>query len=445
MLTKLIDIQERVSSKKLNVLIATVFAPGHVNPALAIASELIRRGHSISWYTGKAFQQTIEKLGARFLPMQAAKDLDHPEIQEIFKTRAKYEGIEQYRYSVNRLFVDQIPTQYADLRALLEEGDASYDLLLTDNGMLGALPFEHARKVPWAVFGIMPLNVQSIDTAPFRLGLKPSSSFFGRLRNRILNWYVNDHFFRGLQKNASAQLMSLGFSPFRRSFLSHMVTGPDMFFQATSEDFEYKRSDLPSKVKFVGPLLPEVSKGQELPKWWKDLDSGKPIIHVAQGTVDNNDFNKLVLPTIRAFAKEDVLVVVSTGKKPLAEFPMKDLPANVRIAEFIPYDLLMKKVDVMITNGGYGGVQFALANGVPLVVAANTEEKPEIGQRVVWSGAGIFYRKSYPSERQLKKAVTRILKDPAYKNNAVRIQKSYEQYDTTRLIAENIEKYIAER
>jgi UDP:flavonoid glycosyltransferase YjiC (YdhE family) len=30
----------------------------------------------------------------------------------------------------------------------------------------------------------------------------------------------------------------------------------------------------------------------------------------------------------------------------------------------------------MVTNGGYGGVQAALANGVPLVVAGATEEKP---------------------------------------------------------------------
>ena len=36
----------------------------------------------------------------------------------------------------------------------------------------------------------------------------------------------------------------------------------------------------------------------------------------------------------------------------------------------------------MVTNGGYGGVQLALAHGVPLVVAGNTEEKGEIAARV---------------------------------------------------------------
>ena len=36
----------------------------------------------------------------------------------------------------------------------------------------------------------------------------------------------------------------------------------------------------------------------------------------------------------------------------------------------------------MLTNGGYGGVQYALAHGVPLVVAGDTEDKPEVAARV---------------------------------------------------------------
>jgi hypothetical protein len=42
----------------------------------------------------------------------------------------------------------------------------------------------------------------------------------------------------------------------------------------------------------------------------------------------------------------------------------------------------------MVTNGGYGGVQQALANGVPLVVAGDSEDKPEVAARVRWSGTG---------------------------------------------------------
>ena len=40
----------------------------------------------------------------------------------------------------------------------------------------------------------------------------------------------------------------------------------------------------------------------------------------------------------------------------------------------------------MVTNGGYGGVQQALANGVPLVVAGDSEDKPEVAARVAVVG-----------------------------------------------------------
>ena len=101
------------------------------------------------------------------------------------------------------------------------------------------------------------------------------------------------------------------------------------------------------------------------------------------------------------------------------------MPANVRAARFIPFGELLPHVDVMVTNGGYGGVQFALAHGVPLVVAGATEEKPEIAARVAWSGAGINLRTGRPSPSQLRRAVRAALSDPRYREAARRIQGDY--------------------
>ena len=69
----------------------------------------------------------------------------------------------------------------------------------------------------------------------------------------------------------------------------------------------------------------------------------------------------------------------------------------MRLERFIPHDLLLPHVDVMVTNGGYSGVRQALANGVPLMVAGDNEDKPEVAARVHWSGAGINLRTGRPS------------------------------------------------
>ena len=75
---------------------------------------------------------------------------------------------------------------------------------------------------------------------------------------------------------------------------------------------------------------------------------------------------------------------------------------------------LMPHVSAMVTNGGYGGLHFALAHGVPLVVAGTREEKPELVARVNWSGAGIGMRTQSPSPARLRRAVRRVLDEPRF-------------------------------
>ena len=126
-------------------------------------------------------------------------------------------------------------------------------------------------------------------------------------------------------------------------------------------------------------------------------------MHVSQGTIDNKDFDRLVRPTLDALADRDVLVVVATGGRPVAE--LGELPANARAAEFLPYDLLLPKTDVFVTNAGFGGVQYALSHGVPIVAAGDTEDKPEVSMRAEWAGVGVNLRTGTPTPDAIGAAV----------------------------------------
>ena len=99
----------------------------------------------------------------------------------------------------------------------------------------------------------------------------------------------------------------------------------------------------------------------------------------------------------------------------------------------------------MITNGGYGGVQLALAHGIPLVVAGASEEKPEIAARVAWSGAGINLRTSTPTAAAVRNAVLEILAKPGYRQQAQRLAQEYRQYDAVERGTASIEKLIGTR
>ncbi len=94
----------------------------------------------------------------------------------------------------------------------------------------------------------------------------------------------------------------------------------------------------------------------------------------------------------------------------------------MRLERFVPHDLLLPHVDVMVTNGGYGGVQQALAHGVPLVVAGDSEDKPEVAARVQWSGTGINLHTGRPSPAMVARAVRRVLVRRTYRRRALALQ-----------------------
>src|SRR5690606_28315743 len=97
------------------------------------------------------------------------------------------------------------------------------------------------------------------------------------------------------------------------------------------------------------------------PPWWGELNAGRPVVHVTQGTIDNADLTRLIEPTIEALADEDVTVVATTGGRPISQIRIP-LPANTFVAKYVPHDVLLPMVDVMVTNGGYGAVQRALSD-----------------------------------------------------------------------------------
>jgi UDP:flavonoid glycosyltransferase YjiC (YdhE family) len=153
---------------------------------------------------------------------------------------------------------------------------------------------------------------------------------------------------------------------------------------------------------FAGPLSATGSQAPR-PNCWADLDGRRPGVHVTQGTIANKDFSQLVGPTFEALAADDVLDLVSTAGRPVDTHP--PLPANARAAEYLPYDELLPRTDVFVTNGGYGGMRYALRYGVPIVATGGKEDEPEVGGRVVWSGVGRRIRSEHPSPSALRRSV----------------------------------------
>lgn len=417
-------------------LFTTMPATGHVMPKLPIARELVARGHEVHWYTGAVYREQVRATGAVHHPIRSAQDFGGQTIGVAFPELVGLTGIAMVRQAFQRVFIDNAEGMLRDCQAILAEHPA--DAILSEPLFVAARWLHELGGPPWATLGESAYGGYSRDAAPFGPGLFPMGGPLGQVRNRVMNAVHRRVLFASVTAHYERARERVGLPRLGISFID-TFTGPYLYMQSTVPGFEYPRRDLPSHVRFIGPLLPAATEGYRLPGWWHELDGGRPVVHVTQGTVAT-DPRHLLVP-IEALADEPVLVIATTVG-PAAE--ARDalggaVPANARVEQFVPHAELMPHVDVIVTNGGYGTVQHALSRGVPIVVAGVTEDKPESAARIAWSGAGIRIREQSPAPERLGQAVQAVLGESRYRERAQAIAEEMRGYDAPRTAATMLE------
>jgi len=400
------------------LLVATVPLTGHVRPMRVLVQALTDRGHEVHWYTGRRFAAAVEGAGARFEPLRAAREWDDAGVEAALPAPTGRHGLSRVKAELRAMFIEPMCDQLGDLEGLTEK--LAPDAVIGDSAHLGAALLAEKRGVPWVSLGISPLVLPSEDTAPFGSALPPGTRAFHRLRNRLLNWAVLRVLFADVNGAYRRGRVAAGLPAGEATYFD--VLSPDLHLQPVPPSFEYPRRRLPPQVHFIGPLVPRsaASAPSVLPAWWPDVQAararGVPVVLVHQGTLATEG-RELVLPTLRGLADEPLLVVATTPAD-LAALGMRSPPANARVASFVPHEALLPYVSVMVTNGGYHGTQLALGHGVPLVVAAGSEDKPEVAARVAWSGVGLDLRTGRPTPHAVRRAVRRVLAEPRFEQRA---------------------------
>jgi UDP:flavonoid glycosyltransferase YjiC (YdhE family) len=411
----------------MKIVIATTPAPGHVNPMLGIARILLAEGHEVLAFTGRAFQERIEAIGATFRPIAASAD------QDVIDPFSKYPelkvlppGLELLRVIIERLFVDHIPAQYHGLQQVLE--NVAADVVIGDDCFLGLLPLllkPTSIRPPVVCFGTSILHWPREDGAPDFLGLRPAASPAEHAA------VIRDHeriVHQPLARQLNQRLEQLGIAPLANPPFEAMVRLADHYWQLTVESFEFPRP-LPASVRFIG-TLPIIASQAPIPPWAGDLDGERKVVLVTQGTVANHDFNLLIAPTLAALAEEpDLLVAVTAGGRPVNSIP-GPIPANARLASYLPFEWILPRADVLVTNGGYGSVNQALSFGVPLVCAGLTEDKADVSMRVGWSKAGINLETNAPTPQALRSAVRSVLDTDKFRRRASLMADEFRMLDT---------------
>jgi len=406
--------------------------PGHIAPSTPIVRKLIERGHEVVWITGRQYREKVKATGARFHPLPKQSDPNGMEVYDFYPELRELKGLAQIKFWIKHVCLDACSRDIEAIDTILRGFPA--DVLVGDP-MAFALAFRSQMGgPPNACISLLPLSLPSRDTAPWGLGFLPGNNLTTKTRNRLLNFLTYRVLLRELTAYTNNVRRELGLKPLDGPCFEGMWKIPSLIIHISTPAFEYPRSDQSEHLHFIGPILPEPNRAFELPDWWSDLNDSQPVVLVNQGTLATN-LDDLIVPTIAGLEDQQVLVVAV----PVKEGQLGELPANVRAEPFIPFGHLLPHVDVMVTNGGYGGTQLALAQGIPLVVAGEAEDKMEVAARVEWAGAGINLRKQRPSPEKVRDAVKEVLVNPVYRENAKRIQSDFAKYDAPTRAAELLE------
>jgi UDP:flavonoid glycosyltransferase YjiC (YdhE family) len=153
------------------ILVATAPVASHFYPVSSVVQELVKRGHTVWWYTGKAFQSKIEGIGATYKPMSAAYDFGGMSRDEAFPQLSGLRGLSALMETIKALFIEQAPKQMQDILSLLNEFPA--DILIAEEVGFGMGFVSEKTDIPAATIALSIYSFSSKDTAPIGFALPP--------------------------------------------------------------------------------------------------------------------------------------------------------------------------------------------------------------------------------------------------------------------------------
>jgi UDP:flavonoid glycosyltransferase YjiC (YdhE family) len=413
----------------MKILMASTPATGHLNPLMAIATFLIEDNHEVIFLSGSAYRDRIAKSGATFHGLSGEADVDLRDLLAVAPELRKIEpGLDWLRVVMAKVFVDKVSDQYKGLLEVLRSVPA--DAIIGDDMFFGLLPMllgPRANRPAVLVCGTSILHWQREDKAPLFIGLPPAVTPAQFKQYEGIAREYNERVDQPSLDRLNVVLKNFGVGPLTTPFFEATVALADAYLQLSVPGFEFPRA-MPSSVNFIG-ALPIIPGQAPIPSWANDLDGKRKVVLVTQGTVANHDFDLLVGPTLAALADEpDILVVATAGGRSIDAIP-GPIPDNARLAEYLPFEWLLPKVDVLVTNGGYGSVNQALSFGIPIVAAGLTEDKADVNARIAWSGAGIDLKTNNPTPDAIRTAVRTALDRPDCRRHAKYLAAEFVAFD----------------
>ncbi len=223
----------------IKILFANVPGAGHFNPLTGLAVHLKNAGHDVRWYTQNVFEEKIKRLGIHYYPFRKAIQHNHSNLDEVFPERLKHKSqLKKLNHDLRNVFVLRATEFFEDIQQINEE--FPFDVMIADVGFT-AIPFvPEILGKPVLGIGIIPLMESSKDLPPYGLGLTPSKSFTGKIKQNLLRWLADKVLIGKVNKLFQNILVENGITPTHSNIFDTMIRKSTLVLQSGTPGFEIR-------------------------------------------------------------------------------------------------------------------------------------------------------------------------------------------------------------
>ncbi|MCP2256834.1 glycosyltransferase, MGT family [Streptoalloteichus tenebrarius] len=349
-----------------HVLVSTVPAHGHVNPMLGIVSELVARGHRVSYTVTEEFAPRVAAAGATpvvyrsILP--SGPQAEWPE------------NLQEGQLLILRDAENALPQFEAAFR------DDRPDIVLSEDPTVAARLLAERWGVPaihmWEYLAMnehwsMHEEMDPID--------EPA---FGQYMSRI-----------------SALLSSLDIQRTPQEHFGHVLNGGIVLVPRA---FQYRGETFSEEFAFVGPCLGDRGFQGE----WHAPEDGRPVVLVSLGSA-YNERPEFYRTCFEVFGDLPWHAVLSVGHR-MDPALLGPAPANVEVHAHVPQLAVLSEASLFVTHAGMGSTMEALYHGVPMVAIPQMAEQRVNAKRVEQLGVGRVLRPEDVTVASLREAVLTV-------------------------------------
>lgn len=182
-----------------------------------------------------------------------------------------------------------------------------------------------------------------------------------------------------------------------------------MTLLATSPAFDFPVTRLPSRLRYVGPLLDAPGWAPEWVSPWEAADR-RPLVLVALSSTFMDQAG-VIQRLLDAMETLPVRAVATLGPG-LAGTALR-VPANAQVIDGASHDAMMQAASLVVTHCGHGTVMRALAHGRPMLCLPMGRDQNDNAARIAYRGAGIRLAPD-AAEDALREAIATLLAEPGY-------------------------------